>query len=121
MLVCRAAGEAAGWSDEDYFFYGEDLDFCFTLKQLGWKIAFVPEVGILHHKGMSSGIKCVTRHLSRADRSTRTVATQSRFNAMKIFCDKHYRSVYPAPIRWLVLAGIAAKYRIALIEMRRLG
>jgi GT2 family glycosyltransferase len=119
MLVRREAGEAAGWWDEDYFFYGEDLDFCYTLKQLGWRIAFVPEVSILHHKGMSSGIKKSSPRLSRADRSTRAAATHARFNAMKIFYDKHYRSAYPAPVRWLVLAGIALKQQAAVLQLRR--
>lgn len=117
MMVRREAGDAAGWWDEDYFFYGEDLDFCFTLKQLGWKIAFVPDVSILHYKGMSSGIKKVSRHLSTADRATRAAATHARFSAMRIFYDKHYRSTYPASLRWLVLAGITAKQWFALRDL----
>jgi GT2 family glycosyltransferase len=119
MLVRRAAGDVAGWWDEDYFFYGEDLDFCFTLRQLGWKIAFVPGVSILHFKGMSSGIKKVSRDLSRADRSTRASSMQARFDAMRIFYDKHYRNVYPAPLRWLVLTGIRAKQQFALWQVGR--
>jgi GT2 family glycosyltransferase len=118
MLVRREAGEAAEWWDEDYFFYGEDLDFCFNLKQQGWKIAFVPEVSILHYKGMSSGIKKASRHISQADRSTRAMATRARFAAMRIFYDKHYKAIYPAPIRWLVLAGIGLKQTIAFLQIR---
>lgn len=59
MMVRRQAGEKIGWWDEDYFFYGEDLEFCFRLKEIGWKIYFVPSVSVLHYKGVSGGIKKV--------------------------------------------------------------
>jgi GT2 family glycosyltransferase len=119
MLVRRSAGEGIGWWDEDYFFYGEDLDFCYRLRASGWTVAFVPNVSILHYKGMSSGIKKISRNVSRADRATQALATRARFDAMKIFYAKHYQDVYPAPIRWLVLTGIAAKYRVALWQLNR--
>ncbi|MEX2013220.1 MAG: glycosyltransferase family 2 protein, partial [Candidatus Levyibacteriota bacterium] len=61
MLVRREAGEQVSWWDEDYFFYGEDIDFCFMLKQKGWKIYYVPTVSIFHHKGASSGIKQISK------------------------------------------------------------
>jgi GT2 family glycosyltransferase len=117
MLVRRCAGEQAGWWDEDYFFYGEDLDFCYTLNELSWRISFVPDCSILHFKGMSSGIKKVSRNRSTAGRVTREIATRARFSAMKIFYEKHYATRYPWPLRALVLAGIALKQEV---ELRRL-
>jgi GT2 family glycosyltransferase len=118
MLVRRCAGEEAGWWDEDYFFYGEDLDFCYTLNELGWRISFVPDCSILHYKGMSSGIKKVSRNRSAAGRVTRELATRARFSAMKIFYDKHYADRYPWLLKALVLAGIALKQEV---ELRRLA
>jgi len=44
MLVRREAGKDAKWWDEDYFFYGEDIDFCYQLKQKGWDVYYVPDV-----------------------------------------------------------------------------
>jgi len=38
LIVRHQAGEPLAWFDEDYFWYGEDLDFCYRLKQKGWKI-----------------------------------------------------------------------------------
>src|SRR5579872_4842733 len=52
MMTRREAGEQVGWWDEDYFFNGEDIDFCYELKQKGWKIYYVPEVKILHYGGV---------------------------------------------------------------------
>lgn len=109
MLVRREAGEAIGWWDEDYFFYGEDLDFCYMLKQKGWKIYFVPQVWILHYKGVAGGIKKMSQNISTADLETKKRATKARFNAMRIFYKKHYEKVYPKWLTWLIFAGISIK------------
>ena len=109
MLVKREAGESVGWWDEDYFFYGEDLDFCFMLKQKGWKIYYVPEVSILHYKGVSGGIKRNSKEISTANRSTKIKASRERFRAMELFYKKHYEEKYPKLITKLVFAGISFK------------
>jgi GT2 family glycosyltransferase len=114
MLVRREAGEQARWWDEDYFFYGEDLDFCYMLKKLGWKIFFVPSAKILHYKGISSGIKNASQHLSIADKELKRKATNARFDAMKIFYKKHYQNLYPHVVTKLVLTGVDIKKVFAL-------
>lgn len=113
MLVRRIAGKEIGWWDEDFFWYGDDLDFCYRLKERGWKIYFVPQYKILHYKGVSGGLKKVSRHLSTADKETRRRAITARFAAMKIFYDKHYKDKYPWFVTALVRAGILAKQQIA--------
>lgn len=109
MLVRREAGEDVRWWDEDYFFYGEDIDFCYMLKQKGWKIYYVPNVSIFHHKGVSGGIKKNSKEISTATKETRARITKSRFNAMKIFYKKHYAKKYPGLLTLLVMLGINAK------------
>ncbi len=109
MLVRRIAGEKIGWWNEDYFFYGEDLDFCFMLKQNNWKIYYVPEVSILHYKGVSGGIKKVSKEITKANKETRKKAQLERFKAMRIFYKKHYENVYPWFITRLVYFGISLK------------
>ncbi len=123
MLVRRSAGEQLRWWDEDFFFYGEDLDFCFRLKQSGWAVYFVPEVRITHLKGMSSGIKSQTRDLSGASLDTRRTATRARFEAMRIFYRKHYAGVYPRPVGWAVFFAITLKefHALSKIGRRRLS
>lgn len=106
MLVRRKAGDEVGWWDEDYFWYGEDLDFCYRLKQKGWKIFFVPNVYILHYKGASGGIKKISKEFTTASDETKKNATNARFSAMKIFYNKHYENKYPKIINWLVIRGI---------------
>lgn len=109
MLVRRAAGEQVGWWDEDFFWYGEDLDFCYKLKEKGWKIYFVPEFETLHYKGASGGLKKSSKHLTTATNETKKRAHDARFAAMQIFYDKHYKQKYPSWMRGIVLSGIKVK------------
>ncbi len=53
LLVRRAAGEAAGWLDERFFLYGEDVDFCAALRAAGHRVLFTPEAEITHLRGQS--------------------------------------------------------------------
>lgn len=117
MLVRAEAGEEAGWWDETFFFYGEDLDFCYRLKEKGWKIYFVPTVSVLHHKGVSGGIRKESQHVTTADRETRIRATDARFDAMKIFYRKHYANKYPVLLTRFVLWGINLKRKRALSSL----
>lgn len=117
MLVRKEAGEEAKWWDEDYFFYGEDLDFCIELQKKNWKIFYVPHVSVLHYKGISSGIKNHSKHLSYADLETKRVATTARYDAMKILYRKQYIGKYPKFVTWLVMKGISLKL---WLSMRRL-
>lgn len=114
MMVRREAGEKIGWWDEDYFWYGEDLDFCYRLKQKGWKIFFVPSVSILHYKGVSGGIKRISQHVSTATRETKIRATKARHEAMRIFYRKHYEKKYPRLIHWLVDFIISVRLFVSL-------
>lgn len=109
MLVPRKAGEEVGWWDEDYFWYGEDLDFCYKLKERGWKVMFVPTFKVLHYKGASGGIKKSTQKMTTATRETKKKSQEARFNAMRIFYDKHYKNKYPKAVTSLVMGGITLK------------
>lgn len=118
MLVRREAGEDIGWWDEDYFFYGEDLDFCLELEKKGWKIYFVPQVRITHYKGVSSGIKKVSKDITTAGKDTRIFATKHRFLAMKILYNKQYINKYPKIVAWLVYGFIDLKLWFALQRIK---
>lgn len=119
MMVRRKAGDDIGWWDEDYFFYGEDIDFCYRLKEKDWKIYFVPHVKVLHHKGISGGIKKHSEGISTADLQTKMIATNARFNAMHIFYKKHYKNKYPSLLTWIVLNAIEMKRKKALASVHK--
>ncbi len=106
LFVRREVGEKVGWWDEDYFFYGEDLQFCYNIRQIGYKIYYVPHVGILHYAGVSSGIKKQSAKLTTADVERKKTMQGHRFNAMRIFFKKNYDKKYPKFVNVLVHKGI---------------
>jgi N-acetylglucosaminyl-diphospho-decaprenol L-rhamnosyltransferase len=53
LLVRRESGEAAGWFDERYFMYAEDVDLCAALRAAGGRVVFVPDVEVVHLRGRS--------------------------------------------------------------------
>ena len=113
MMIRRQTGEELFWLDEDYFWYGEDIDFCYRAKLKNWKVMFVPTVKIIHHKGISSGIKSHTKHQTNASSQTRKAASKARFDVMRIFYQKHYIHKYPRILTSLVLMGINIKEKLA--------
>lgn len=49
FMVRRAAFEAVGRVDEQYFMYFEEVDLCTRLRQAGWEIWYVPTAEAVHH------------------------------------------------------------------------
>lgn len=119
MLVRKEVGNEVNWFDEDYFWYGEDIDFCYRVKQKGWKIMFVPTVKISHLKGASSGIKDHSQKISTASKETKVKATEARFEVMKIFYKKHYRDKYPKWLTDFIMMVIDIKKNINLFKYKR--
>jgi len=102
MALCRELG---GW-DETYFFYGEDIDFCYRIRQAGYQIIYYPHVEVLHYKGASSGLRKESARIAKPPRETRIKVAKESVRAMKIFYGKFYRQQYPWLVTAVVLAGI---------------
>jgi len=115
LFVRKKAGDDIKWFDEDYFWYGEDIDFCYRLKEKKWEIMYVPTTKILHYRGASSGIIKHSQKISTASVETRKMAARASTEAMRIFYKKHYLKKYPRVVTWLVLLVVKSleKTRIA--------
>ena len=55
LMVRKKAMEDVGLLDESYFFFLEETDWAYRMKQAGWKIYFVPWARIFHVQGQSIG------------------------------------------------------------------
>jgi len=55
LAVRRTAWEQVGPLDEDFLFYGQDLDLCLRLRQAGWGIALLADFRVMHHHGATIG------------------------------------------------------------------
>ena len=53
MFVRRAAIQDVGLLDEDFFFFGEETDWCRRFARAGWALHFAPVGVITHHGGGS--------------------------------------------------------------------
>ncbi len=54
MLLKRAVYEEVGGFDEDYFMYGEDIDFSYRIEKAGYKNMYLGDTTTLHYKGEST-------------------------------------------------------------------
>jgi len=61
LMVRRAAMEAVGLFDERYFFFFEETDWAYAMRQAGWKIFYVPTAFIYHLQGQSIGANVRSR------------------------------------------------------------
>ncbi|MGH7609273.1 MAG: glycosyltransferase family 2 protein [Candidatus Dormibacteria bacterium] len=55
LLLRRSVWDALGGFDEGFFMYGEDLDLCWRIHTLGFKVWYEPRARVVHAKGRSSG------------------------------------------------------------------
>lgn len=51
MLIRKNVFKQIGLLDEQFFIYGEDIDFCYRTKKAGWQIYYNPKLIIQHHHG----------------------------------------------------------------------
>jgi N-acetylglucosaminyl-diphospho-decaprenol L-rhamnosyltransferase len=65
MLFRREVFSTVGFFDEGFFLYFEEIDFARRLRQAGWKVYFVANVGVGHIGGLSTGFNDQTRRIPR--------------------------------------------------------
>ncbi len=54
LLVRKSVIDKIGALDETYFMYYEEVDFCYRVKQAGFRVVFTPQAVITHLGGQSS-------------------------------------------------------------------
>ena len=82
LWIRREVFEQVGGFDKCIFMYCEDVDLCYRVQQLGYKVWFFPEAPIVHYRGKSTVQRPRKRML---------------FESLLYFANKHYKS----PRFWL--------------------
>ncbi|MBI3091847.1 MAG: glycosyltransferase [Candidatus Tectomicrobia bacterium] len=54
MLVRRQAIEAVGPLDEAFFLYLEETDWCYRMRQAGWRCYYLPDAVVMHGVGQAA-------------------------------------------------------------------
>ncbi len=119
MMPKKVYDQIGGW-DEDYFFYGEDIDISFRLQQAGYQIIYYPKTTTIHLRGVSSGFRKETKKIAKASKETRLRVAQASIDAWKIFVLKHYTKKYPRIFVQFMLLGINLKGRLRLLKNKLL-
>lgn len=64
LMVRREAIRDVGLMDERFFMYFEDVDWCYRMKQHGWKVVYVPDARMTHvHRRESAAGGILNRRL----------------------------------------------------------
>lgn len=102
FLTRKSVIDEIGMLDEEFFMYGEDLDWCWRIKEAGHKIVYYPKAQITHYKyGASKSVPF------RVIRWAHT--------AMKIFYRKHYAKKYPWIFNQVVYLGINVRMGLLFV------
>lgn len=116
LMIKRKVLDKINWWDEDYWWNGEDIEFCYQVKKAGYKIWYEPSEFMMHYKGSSSGLWTTGKVV--VPKETKLKAAKSAARAMRIFTNKHWKELGPWPVMIFVKFGIflLEKYRLAKIE-----
>jgi GT2 family glycosyltransferase len=117
LMIKHRVLDNIGWWDEDYWWNGEDIEFCYRIKKAGYGIWYEPSETIIHYKGSSSGLW--TTGVGQVSKETKIRSARSAAMAMRIFVNKHWRELGSAPIMYIVRLGIylVEKYRLWKINL----
>lgn len=77
MMLRREVYEKVGGLDEAFFMYGEDLDWCYRIRQAGYQVYYVHSTKIIHFKGEST-------------RRSDIDEIRTFYQAMQLFVEKHF-------------------------------
>lgn len=96
LMIRTKVIEEIGLLDEQFFMYGEELDWCFRAKKAGWKVMYYPHAEIIHYKGGCS-------------KSNSRKAAFEFYRSMYLFHKKYFAENYNPIINFIIYAGITLK------------
>lgn len=90
LMTKRDVFEKVKGFDKDYFMYTEEVDLCYKIKKLGFKVVYIPDAKVTHLGGASS---------------TKEFAVISEFKGIKTFFKKHHPSWQMPILKFLLKIG----------------
>lgn len=96
LMIRMKVVDKIGTLDENFFMYGEDLDFCIRTKKAGWIVMYFPSAQIIHHKGECS-------------RTNSRKAAFEFYRSMYLFHKKHFARNYWPTTNFIIYTGIFLK------------
>jgi GT2 family glycosyltransferase len=109
LMIRRTALSKTGFLDEDFFFYGEDVEFCHRMRRNGFRIYYDPTVSIVHRGGASSD----------PSRMKITDRDRHRWQARYLIQRKCYGSLSAMLIRWADIFTLKVRQTKLLLRRQR--
>jgi GT2 family glycosyltransferase len=111
MFLRKEAVIKTGLLDEEFFMYGEDIDYSLRLIKAGYKNYYYPETRIVHFKGCST-------------RQKKLRAVIWFYKAMAVYVRKHYSSgseklLKPVLLAAIILIGTLSLFKHLIINIFR--
>ncbi|MBF0485344.1 MAG: glycosyltransferase family 2 protein [Candidatus Omnitrophica bacterium] len=105
LAVRMSVYRQIGGLNEQYFFYVEDMEWCFRISQAGWKIFFIPEVQVIHFYGAS-----------QKTREQRVVMVEHWYRNMRSCFSQYHNRLGVFIFDVLVIAGFSSRYIVARLK-----
>jgi len=103
MLLRKSVVIKIGLLDEDYFMYGEDIDYSYRIIKAGYKNVYFPNTRIIHYKGESTKKSSVNYVFVF-------------YKAMKIFANKHLSHRNALLFSFLINFAIYLRASLSLLK-----
>jgi GT2 family glycosyltransferase len=104
--------EVGGW-DEGYWFYGEDLDYCWRVSQRGYTVEYLASEEAIHDKSATSGKRRRWADLTADERSIRSRVQIEAARSHRRFFEKNLASATCRPARVAVRIALRAQLAVA--------
>jgi GT2 family glycosyltransferase len=101
MMLRKDVIDQIGLMDEDIFMYGEDIDWCWRVKEAGYKVMYLPQSVVYHYHGASSRFRPIG-------------TTINLHKGMEVFYRKHMAKKHSPVFNVLVYSAIWARCGVFL-------
>ncbi len=105
MMMPRKIFNAVQGFDQEFFMYGEDIDICYRIHQMGYQVVYYGKATLTHLKGQSG-----------LHKNSKTVIYHF-YSSMRLFYRKHFLKKYNPLVTAIVYCGIQLKYWLTLARM----
>lgn len=102
MMVRRQVIDQVGLLDEEIFMFGEDIDWCWRIKQAGWSVFYLPDAVVYHIHGAASRLRPIG-------------TTVDLHKGMAVFYRKHLAQNQPIVINLIVYTAIWSRALLFVI------
>jgi GT2 family glycosyltransferase len=106
MMVRAETIAEVGLLDEGFWMYCEEIDWCWRMREAGWRAYCVPAAQVVHHAG-------------RSTEQVRLASFVALWRSRLRLYDKHYSPLKRGLARRLVRSGMRWKMRQARTAHRR--